>query len=64
VAPFAAVAALGAIPKRRVALEVGAGLIAQDHVEIGIRVILPASLQVGEERFLVFEQAVELLKFG
>ena len=42
-----------------VALEVSAGQVVEEHVELRAEEIAPAPAQMGEERVLVFEQTVE-----
>lgn len=44
---------------RRVAFEVGAGQFVQDEVEFGTKEVLPAGVQVAEERLAMVQQAVK-----
>ncbi len=53
---MAALAAFGQV--RCIDLEVGAGQIVQQHVEVGVEQIAPAPDQMREQRFLVIEQQI------
>ena len=53
-----AVAALVAVRKRRIGLEIGAGQVVQQHVEAGVEQIPPPLDQVIEQRLLVRQQPV------
>ncbi len=59
--PAVAVPALVAFRKGRIALEIGAGQIVEQHVELRVEQIFPALRQVVKQRFLMFNQPVQAL---
>ena len=50
--------ALVTLRERRIALEVGAGQVVEQHLVGGVEEIAPSIVEVGKQRLLVIEQAV------
>ena len=58
-AMIAAVAVAGFLNLPGLALEIGAGQVVEQHVELGSKKVLPSPLQVGEESVAMLEQLVQ-----